>query len=115
MKKNNTGEEFKSFLEYAVNNKESEIEKYILTKEELLSQLQEIADNLNLPLEDGKVFAEWLKKNPTEEGLTPAVSDEVITPMYFKPEDRVYAAKYNKETGEGWIKRTKKSPWEIVD
>lgn len=50
-----------------------------------------------------------------EEGLTPAVCDEVITPMYFKPEDRVYAAKYNNETGEGWIKRTKESPWEIVD
>lgn len=86
-----------------------------MTKDALLSQLQVIADSLNLPIENGKVFAEWLKKNPMEEGLTPAVCDEVITPMYFKPEDRVYAAKYNNETGEGWIKRTKESPWEIVD
>lgn len=36
--------------------------QFILTKDALLSQLQVIADSLNLPIENGKVFAEWLKK-----------------------------------------------------
>ena len=118
-KEKSTGEKFENFIELAMNQyiKNGNLEMKYYSEEKFLTELENIANELNCDVKHGKVFREWLIRNRSEYyagkiKIAPEAHD-FIRLTYFSPEQCVYAIERDKDTGKTIrIRRTKESYWE---
>lgn len=81
------------------------------TVEKVRAELEAIAKELKLPLENPKVILEWCKNN----SYTEEIATKLIDPLYSPPSKRYYAIKIDDETGRTIArKKTKDSEWEYL-
>lgn len=83
-KETTTGEEFENFLNFAikykVTKKPRKMKEIKKTAEQCRLELEKIAKEMNLPIEDNKVVLEWGKRGGK---FNDDVFVKLIAPLYF--------------------------------